>query len=228
MKKSFLWAFSLVICLVACLTACDNDSVVDESATDSSVSTQIPALKSGTVDLFNSVGNKIGTAPYELTYLYQDSTSHSTRSSNLENNVWNFCRYNVHLFFYYNIHISGISGGIPKVYSGYGETNSSIAVLRGTINNLSFVIKPKNERVFFTMYVFPFYTDFVVTNNKGMRLYKIHIRTDNHQWDAAQTIRDELLPGSLRGMATKPEAIKNFLVVYFYDKKGNLVDSSEY
>lgn len=181
MKKSFLWAFSLVICLVACLTACDNDSAVDESSMDISTSIQKTASATGMVDFFDSIGNKIATAPYEITYPSQDLTSHSTRTAGLDSLLdeiyfdvapqdiyYTSIRHSGPYTYYSGYVIATVWGtmylGNPDYYKDYYHQEMTYP-------------KKKGYKIRFDYVVGPFWTDFVVWG-RHQKLFYIHCRTD--------------------------------------------------
>lgn len=215
MKKSFLWAFSLAICLIACLTACDNDSVVDESTTDSSVSTQIPSSTSGTVDLFDSVGNKVSTAPFEILYQIKDSTSHTTRSSMggmLDEIYFDVAPQNV-------IYTQISTSGLRTVYKGY-----IIATAWGTVylGNPEYgedyyhqeMIYPdkKGYKFRFECIVQPFSMEYTFWA-RGNKMATIYIHTDFRIF--VNTRNSQLLSQNL-AWGTMPKALQQLRPEYLW------------
>lgn len=177
MKKSFLWAFSLAICLVACFTACDNDSAVDESIMDSSATVKVPTAKSGTVDLFDSLGNKIGTAPYEFTYQYQDTATHSTRGGFDDAFYFNIAPQNI-------IFTRISNNGSYTVFKGYMVITTWGKIALGNPNNYEEYYvsdakypKKKGYKMRFECIVKPFSMELTIWGG-SYKLFTMYVRND--------------------------------------------------
>lgn len=83
MKKSILWALSLLLCLVTCFTACDNDTLLEENSPSGTTKDVSTSSKFKNLQIIDSTGAVIAECPINLSIDTMESTV-KTRSGEPE------------------------------------------------------------------------------------------------------------------------------------------------
>lgn len=177
MKKSILWAFSLLMCLTTYLTACDNDSFVDEATTSTSALPQEDSKShQGTITLVDSTGNPLRAVQYKSQAFLKPSVA--TRASSTNDDVVAWMTYYMSMHGRYKAKLTWFGGIHPARYEGYIKTmDSQMSVTYPRNMNIQFLDLP-NRKMYFELLCFQFHVIFKLYDWDHKLMCDLYLETD--------------------------------------------------